>query len=250
MVNKKRQCNTVGKRSGPSSIPGKGAFTLIELLVVIAIIAILAGMLLPALGHAKESGKSIACVNNLRQLGLAAQMYLGDNNGYYPPRSETNRWPNALASSYAGNQHLLLCPSEATNNPATYGDGSTSNSVPDNAPRSYFINGWNDFFMGPGDPNGMNAGDAMQEGGIIYPTQTILFGEKSDSYGDFYMDLMENGGNDFTGVLDQDRHEGNAGANYAFTDGSARYLRVHTALYPLNLWAIADTNRLLFQVVP
>ena len=64
------------------------------------------------------------------------------------------------------------------------------------------------------------------------------------------MDLMENGGNDFTGVLDQDRHEGNAGANYAFADGSARYLRVHTALYPLNLWAIADTNRILFQVVP
>jgi prepilin-type N-terminal cleavage/methylation domain-containing protein len=76
------------KNSQPNAHPR--AFTLIELLVVIAIIAILAGMLLPALSRAKEMGKRISCVNDMRQLSLSLSMYSDENNGYFPPRSATD----------------------------------------------------------------------------------------------------------------------------------------------------------------
>jgi len=63
---------------------GDQAFTLVELLVVIAIIAILASLLLPALGRTKDQGRNTVCVSQLRQLGLAARMYADDNNNILP----------------------------------------------------------------------------------------------------------------------------------------------------------------------
>jgi len=96
--------------------PPRSAFTLIELLVVIAIIAILAGMLLPALGRAKQKGQATACINNLRQMTLATKLYADDHGGRYPftfqvrGNNVTRRaWFNFL-QPYQQSTNLLLCP--------------------------------------------------------------------------------------------------------------------------------------------
>ncbi|HEY4416672.1 MAG TPA: prepilin-type N-terminal cleavage/methylation domain-containing protein [Verrucomicrobiae bacterium] len=100
-----------------------GAFTLVELLVVIAIIAILAALLLPAIGRSKESARATVCLGNLHQVGLALQLYVQDNNNKLPVMRDvstdatvaaTNTFPaiqNVLRSQL-GNTNVLRCPSD------------------------------------------------------------------------------------------------------------------------------------------
>jgi prepilin-type processing-associated H-X9-DG protein/prepilin-type N-terminal cleavage/methylation domain-containing protein len=94
---------SIGGASPLSTVPG--AFTLVELLVVIAIIALLAALLLPSLSGAKESGRSVACMNNLKQLQLCFEMYAGEFDDIMPPN-------NYLFVGNIGQTNLFLAESD------------------------------------------------------------------------------------------------------------------------------------------
>jgi prepilin-type N-terminal cleavage/methylation domain-containing protein len=246
------------------------AFTLVELLVVIAIIGILAGMLMPTLGRAKEAGRRIACLNNLSQLGTAIKVYVGDNDGQLPQRAIKGRWPQQLYEMYGKETKVLRCPSDRPRTPMTW-ETDTNNYPADATPRSYMINGFNDYYVDRFGPavaadwtafeSLMCASNIIREDIVLYPSDTIVFGEKQTAAGDYYMDTLEPSssgvvGNDFANIAEQSRHDSmgggtsTGGSNFAMMDGSARFLPYPTSLDPLNLWCISDANREGNRVVP
>lgn len=247
----------------------KKGFTLIELLVVIAIIAILAGLLLPALASAKESGRRIKCLNNMRQLGLGLAMYVNENEGRLLPRAHPTaqdpyhpRWPHRLRPYYQ-DLKILVCPSEPPNQPTNVASQLLWNLYPsDFYPRSYILNSFNDFYIDYFTRLGLSGNElrrwreyaktnevGLPESLIKYPSETAVFGEKEwDSlhwYFDYetYEDITQlNQSKHSNGGMTK-RNDGSGGSNYIFADGSARFIKFGKTVSPINMWAITDAWR-------
>ena len=186
---------------------GRCGFTLIELLVVIAIIAILAGLLLPALARAKGKAWSTACLSNLKQIGVACVMYAADNEDALPRSShESQSWVGTLAP-YCSGTNLWRCPRD-----------------PQSRLFSYALN---DFLTPPSTAN-PGKKDFSRVGAVPIPSDTFYMAETEKGYvGSDHFEFSDVTDGDYspTGfkpVVAVERHQNSA--NYLFVDGHVERL--------------------------
>jgi prepilin-type N-terminal cleavage/methylation domain-containing protein/prepilin-type processing-associated H-X9-DG protein len=128
----------------------KGGFTLIELLVVIAIIAILASILFPVFGRARENARRSSCQSNLKQIGLGVMQYTQDYDEQMPGVSRTvggqvSRWYDQV-QPYIKSTQLFRCPS---NSSTTTISGGATTAFPNGIPNHYVGNGYKDATAAP-----------------------------------------------------------------------------------------------------
>ncbi|MCW5554354.1 MAG: prepilin-type N-terminal cleavage/methylation domain-containing protein [Verrucomicrobiae bacterium] len=229
------------------------AFTLIELLVVIAIIAILAAMLLPALARAKTKAKQTACANNLRQIGIATVMYIGDSGRYpgclFTPATLPNFyyvWPPRLLTFMGNNRSAFWCPAANPNSSWDTNLNKVPNGLgaiaPGNVRDPYgithtarFSYGFNDWGSFPAGGSYGLGGDVdifpeIKESQVKRPSEMIMLGDSKPD-GSF------DGNIDPTTPAEWPSNRHNRRTGIMFADGHAEGPKRFDVINPANdLW--------------